>query len=96
MKYFLFLFAAVLLSFNSVNGQYYATISVYIVVGQGKGAVRLNYNRNVDPSNTQGVVEVYYNNRWGPICNFGSSDNNIPDVVCHQLGYTGGYSGSDK
>ena len=63
-------------------------------LGQGNGAVRLNYNGNVDPSNTQGVVEVYYSNNWGHICD--SSSGNIPDVVCHQLGYSGGYSSSGK
>ena len=60
----------------------------------GNGAVRLNYNGNVDLSNTQGVVEVYYHSNWGTICHFGSYDNNILDVVCHQLGYAGGSSGS--
>ena len=66
-----------------------------IPVAQGNGAVRLNDNGNVDPSNTEGVVEVYYNGEWGSICGSYSVDN-IPDVVCHQLGYTGGYSGSSK
>lgn len=62
--------------------------------GQGNGAVRLNLNGNSDPANTQGVVEVYYSGAWGPICDLDGSFGNIPSVVCQQLGYTGGYSGS--
>ena len=62
--------------------------------GQGNGAVRLNRNGNTDLSNTNGVVEVYYNSRWGPVCIKDSSYNHIGDVVCHQLGFTGGSSGS--
>ena len=38
-----------------------------------------------------GIVQVYYSNQWGNICrqSFGSV---AADVVCHQLGYTGGTS----
>ncbi|XP_011409640.1 PREDICTED: neurotrypsin-like [Amphimedon queenslandica] len=64
------------------------------VNGQGNGAVRLNNYGNTDATNTRGVVEVYYNSRWGTICITDSSYNHIGDVVCHQLGFNGGSSGS--
>ena len=64
------------------------------LVGQGNGAVRLNNYGNTDVSNTRGVAEVYYNSRWGPICIKDSSYNHIGDVVCHQLGFNRGSSGS--
>uniref|UniRef100_A0A1X7UDN2 SRCR domain-containing protein n=1 Tax=Amphimedon queenslandica TaxID=400682 RepID=A0A1X7UDN2_AMPQE len=73
----------VLLFFSAVNGQ-------------GNGAVRLNVNGESLPTYTQGVVEVYYNSEWGTICDLDAygSFGSIPSVVCQQLGYTGGYSGS--
>ena len=36
----------------------------------------------------EGLVEVYYNNQWGTICNSGWSVKEAT-VVCHQLGYDG-------
>ncbi|XP_019861760.1 PREDICTED: neurotrypsin-like [Amphimedon queenslandica] len=67
---------------------------LFNVNGQGNGAVRLNNYGNTDVTNTRGVVEVYFNSRWGPICIKDSSYNHIGDVVCHQLGFNGGSSGS--
>ena len=40
----------------------------------------------------EGIVEVFYNNTWGTICDDGYSSSNGP-VLCKQLGYQG-YSGS--
>ncbi|XP_019862112.1 PREDICTED: neurotrypsin-like [Amphimedon queenslandica] len=74
-------------------------LSIEVVNGQANGVVRLNFNGIVDPSNTEGVIEVYYNNRWGSICYTSESSifyAYVPDVVCHQLGYTGGNSGSNS
>ena len=58
---------------------------------QGNGAVRLNNNGNVDPSNTEGVVEVYVSSlgQWGHVCD--DSIIGVGEVVCHQLGYSSGY-----
>ena len=40
----------------------------------------------------QGIVEIFYNNTWGTVCDDGDSYSN-GIVVCKQLGYEG-YSGS--
>ena len=40
---------------------------------------------------------MYYNNEWGSICYMYELPffyAEVPDVVCHQLGYTGGDIGS--
>ena len=37
-------------------------------------------------SDKEGILEVYYNGRWGTVCNTGWGDNNS-EVVCAQLGY---------
>ena len=58
---------------------------------QGNGAVRLNNNGSVDSSNTEGVVEVYINGQWGHVCSDGF-DFGVGEVVCHQLGYSDGYT----
>ncbi|XP_019856204.1 PREDICTED: neurotrypsin-like [Amphimedon queenslandica] len=74
-------------------------LCIEVANGQANGVVRLNLNGSVDPSNTEGVIEVYYNNRWGSICYldvFSMFYMYVPDVVCHQLGYTGGNIGSNS
>ena len=58
---------------------------------QGNGAVRLNNHGNVDPGNTEGLVEVYINSQWVHVCSDGGSNYVVGDVVCHQLGYSSAY-----
>ena len=36
----------------------------------------------------EGLVEIFYNNQWGTICNSGWGMEEA-SVVCHQLGYNG-------
>ncbi len=67
---------------------------VCLIVGSTRGALRLV--RNGQPTLSQawdsGIVQIYYNNEWGNICDdsyFGLSE---ADVICHQLSYTGASS----
>ena len=58
--------------------------------------MRLFNNGNTSPSNTAGIVEVYYNNQWGTICRSASKNDDTATVVCHQLGYYGGHESTEK
>ena len=40
------------------------------------------------PSLKEGIVQVYYNNTWGSICDQ-MWDKKEADVVCRMMGYTG-------
>ena len=57
--------------------------------------MRLFNNDNTSPSNTAGIVEVYFNNQWGTICR-SSYNYDTAIVVCRQLGYSGGYESNKK
>ena len=57
--------------------------------------MRLFNNGNTSPNNRAGIVEVYYNNQWGTICRSSYNDDTAT-VVCHQLGYSGGYESNGK
>ena len=57
--------------------------------------MRLFNNGNTSPNNIAGTVEVYYNNRWGTICRRNYNVETVT-VVCHQLGYSGGYESAEK
>ena len=41
-----------------------------------------------------GIVQVWYNEQWGNICDDIQYNQDEADVICHQLQYTGasGYS----
>ena len=63
--------------------------------GQGNGPIRLWRSGTTSISYTSGRVQVYYNSRWGNICDqFGNSGLNEATVICHQLGYAGASSWS--
>ena len=44
----------------------------------------------IDPGSPHGRLEVYYNRRWGTVCNKGFTETSA-DVVCRQLGYERAY-----
>ena len=58
--------------------------------------MRLFKNGNTSPSNTAGIVEVYFNNQWGTICRSSYNDDAAATVVCHQLGYSEGRKSTEK
>ncbi|XP_019856385.1 PREDICTED: deleted in malignant brain tumors 1 protein-like isoform X3 [Amphimedon queenslandica] len=56
------------------------------------GTIIFYRNGVSSPSYYYGIVQLYYNSRWGNICDdyyYGSAEAN---VICHQLGYTGASS----
>lgn len=38
-------------------------------------------------TDTTGVLEVFFNNKWGMICNGATFNTDEATVVCRQLGY---------
>ena len=52
--------------------------------------MRLYNHGDTSIENREGIVEIFHNGQWKFICDKDADYGNIPDVVCHQLGYTGG------
>ena len=63
-----------------------------IYVGFGNGVVRLYHKKDTSSSLYYGIVQIWYNEQWGNICNDDGYDQYEADVICHQLGYTGASS----
>ncbi len=68
--------------------------AVYTYIGSTRGALRLVRNGQTTLSQAwnSGIVQIYYNNAWGNICDDGYFGSNEADVICHQLSYTGASS----
>ena len=82
--------------FIELNSMFIVCITIIIVsiVGTSNGPIRLWRNGGTSPAYTSGRVQLYFNNRWGNICDdimFGLTE---ATVICHQLGYTGASSQS--
>ena len=60
--------------------------------GPSNGVIVLNRNGVSSPSYYYGIVQIYYNSRWGNICDDYRYDYSEANVICHQLGYTGASS----
>ena len=65
-------------------------IHFVVLIYTGVGALCLLRNNVFSPSQSysSGIVEIYYDNTWGNICDdsyFGYSEAN---VICHQLTFT--------
>ena len=60
--------------------------------GSSNGVIVLSRNGVSSPSYYYGIVQIYYNSRWGNICDDHHYDYSEANVICHQLGYTGASS----
>ena len=60
--------------------------------GAQNGAIILFCNGSASSSYYYGIVRVYYNNKWGNICDDYHYNSAEANVICHQLGYTGASS----
>uniref|UniRef100_A0A1X7TU93 SRCR domain-containing protein n=1 Tax=Amphimedon queenslandica TaxID=400682 RepID=A0A1X7TU93_AMPQE len=56
------------------------------------GTIVLYRNGVSSSSYYYGIVQLYYNSRWGNICDDVYYSSAEADVICHQLGYTGASS----
>ena len=59
-----------------------------------RGAIRLIRNNQYSPTQSwsSGIVQIYFSDTWGNICNDGGFGTEEADVICHQLSYTGASS----
>ncbi len=91
--YFVFTYVYSELISNNIIILCYLSLNI-ILETVSRGALRLV--RYEQPSLTQawssGIVQVYYNDNWGNICDDTSFGITEADVICHQLSYTGASS----
>ena len=65
--------------------------STLLILISGVGAlclIRNNYYSTIQ-AYTSGIVEIYYSNTWGNICDDSYFGYNEANVICHQLAFTG-------
>ena len=67
-------------------------IFYHLAEGAQNGAIILSRNESASSSYYYGIVRVYYNNKWGNICDDYYYNSAEANVICHQLGYTGASS----
>ena len=70
----------------NTNGGYYCVFSQEEV---GRGALRLYRNGLTSTSYIAGIVQIYYSNTWGNICDDSDFTSTEANIICHQLGYAG-------
>ena len=51
--------------------------------------MRLYRSGLTSTSYTSGIIQIYYSNTWGNICDDSDFAYNEANVICHQLGYSG-------
>ena len=56
------------------------------------GAIILYRNGHTSSSYYYGIVRIYYYNGWGNVLVNVHYSSTEPNVICHQLGYTGAFS----
>ena len=65
---------------------------IIFVAASGNGAIRLFQNGEISFSFTSGIVQIYYDNEWGNICDDVGFDLGEANVICRQLGYASAYA----
>ena len=61
------------------------TTNIMLSTAARSGELRLVQNGNSSSSNVRGRLEIYYNGRWGTVCDDLWSSTNTR-VACRQLG----------
>ena len=82
-------------NFGSVSAVFLFTLLPCIILAQQQGTVRLWRNGGTATSFSSGRVHIYFNNRWGNICDDSQFGITEAIVICHQLGYSSASSQSN-